>query len=38
MQGVFSVELAVLLELQFSLDIPLVLTGCIIPAVAFGTL
>jgi hypothetical protein len=37
-QGVLSVKLAVLLELQLPLDVPLVFTGCIIPAVAFGTL
>jgi hypothetical protein len=38
MQGVFSVKLAVLHELQLSLDVPLVFCGCIIPAVAFATL
>ena len=37
-QGMFSVKLAVLLELQFSLDVPLVLTGSVIPAVTLGTL
>jgi hypothetical protein len=38
MQGVFSVELAVLIELQLALNVPLVLAGCVIPAVAFGAL
>jgi hypothetical protein len=37
-QGVLSVEFAILVELQFTLDVLLVLTGCIIPAIALTAL
>jgi hypothetical protein len=37
-QSVLSVELAVLVELKLSLDVPLVFAGRIIPPVALGTL